>query len=66
MHQNIKFIKNIPSEIGFASIDKVHFQQVLTNLMENAIKFADANNPVILIECYPLEDKYVCIHIEDN
>ncbi len=66
MHQNIKFIKNIPADVWFASIDKVHFHQVLTNLIDNAMKFADESNPVILIECYLVDNKYICIRIEDN
>jgi signal transduction histidine kinase len=36
--------------IGFASIDKIQFRQVITNLISNAIKFATNEKPTIIIE----------------
>jgi signal transduction histidine kinase len=51
MYEDITFIKEISPHLGFVNIDKIHFQQVITNLLENAIKFANAIDPVILIEC---------------
>ncbi len=55
MYEDISFVKNISNDIGFINIDKIHFHQVLTNLIENAIKFADPTDPVVLIECSILQ-----------
>ena len=50
MYEDTTFINKIDHDVGFVSIDKIHFHQVITNLLENAIKFADQENPSILIE----------------
>ena len=65
MYEDITFIKKIDNSIGFVDIDKIHFHQVITNLLENAIKFADENNPTILIETQK-QEKTFSITIEDN
>jgi signal transduction histidine kinase len=46
----IHFINGMEKNIGFASIDKIQFRQVITNLMSNAIKFATNEKPTIIIE----------------
>jgi len=46
----IHFINGIDKNIGFASIDKIQFRQVITNLVSNAIKFATNKKPTIIIE----------------
>jgi len=46
----IHFINGIDRNIGFASIDKIQFRQVITNLVSNAIKFATNKKPTIIIE----------------
>lgn len=67
MYEDISFVKNISNDIGFINIDKIHFHQVLTNLIENAIKFADPTDPVVLIECSILQwNNKLHINIEDN
>ncbi|MBX9809447.1 HAMP domain-containing histidine kinase, partial [Candidatus Gracilibacteria bacterium] len=66
MYQNITFIKKISTQIGCVDIDKIHFQQVLTNLLENAIKFANPEEPVILIELSEGLNNTFLINIEDN
>jgi K+-sensing histidine kinase KdpD len=65
MYEKISFIKNISAKIGFISIDKIHLHQVITNLLENAIKFANPTDPVVLVECY-LKWNILIINIEDN
>ena len=61
----IHFINGIDKNIGFASIDKIQFRQVITNLVSNAIKFATNKKPTIIIEWYK-KDGYIRIWIEDN
>lgn len=66
MYENITFIKNISPAVWFVNIDKIHFHQVITNLLENAIKFADPIDPIIIIECECIEWEKFRINIEDN
>jgi signal transduction histidine kinase len=65
MHEHIQFINNISDEIGFAFVDRIQLQQVVSNLLNNAIKFANKEKPVILIEAYKNDD-HLHIAIEDN
>ncbi|MBX9809391.1 hypothetical protein K2X92_03320, partial [Candidatus Gracilibacteria bacterium] len=65
MYENIHFIKKISGDIGSVNIDKVHFHQVLVNLLENAIKFTNPKNPMILIESYK-DQEFFYLNIEDN
>lgn len=65
MYEDTTFINKIDQNIGFVDIDKIHFHQVLTNLLENAIKFADPENPSILIQS-KRSDSSFSITIEDN
>ncbi len=66
MYEHITFILRISPDLGFVNIDKIHFQQVLINLLENAIKFANVWDPVILIECSKEDWDIFRINIEDN
>lgn len=66
MYEDISFVKNISPHIWFINIDKIHFQQVITNLLENAIKFANTTDPVVLIECSIYNWNILFINIEDN
>ncbi len=61
----IHFINGMEKNIGFASIDKIQFRQVITNLISNAIKFATNEKPTIIIEWYK-KDGSIQIGIEDN
>jgi K+-sensing histidine kinase KdpD len=61
----IHFINGIDKNIGFASVDKIQFRQVLTNLLSNAIKFATNKKPTILVEGFK-KDAVLQISIEDN
>jgi signal transduction histidine kinase len=46
-------------------VDKIQFQQVITNLLQNAIKFLDKKDSVIILEAYK-KKKSLFIIIEDN
>lgn len=39
-YENINFITDISDDVDFISIDKIQIHQVITNLLENAIKFS--------------------------
>ncbi len=65
MHTGINFTSKIDKNIGFIEIDKIQFQQVINNLLDNAVKFLSEENPTISLSSsktwYLLE-----VIIEDN
>lgn len=65
VHENIKFINLIDENTWFIEIDKIQFQQVVTNLLQNAVKFLDKKESTIIIETYK---RWWFFHmiIEDN
>lgn len=52
MYEQVHFINLIDEDMGFVKIDKIQFQQVITNLLQNAVKFLDKKDSIILIEAY--------------
>ena len=46
-------------------IDRIQFHQVISNLLGNAIKFANPKNPSIFLEAQR-KNKMLVIAIEDN
>lgn len=56
LYENIRFINRISPDIGFVDVDKVQLQQVITNLLGNAVKFLDKENPCIIIEAFKRDD----------
>ncbi|MGB8454649.1 MAG: DUF4118 domain-containing protein [Anaerocolumna sp.] len=54
----------IPEDFIMIPMDATLIEQVLLNLMENAIKYSGNNNPVTLIAEY--NDEYVTFHIKDG
>lgn len=65
MYEQVDFINRIDEDIGFVKIDKIQFQQVITNLLQNAVKFLDKKDSVILIEAYKGKGM-LSVTIEDN
>lgn len=49
----------------FTQIDEVHFTNVIFNLMDNALKYCK-KTPILIIETWNSDDKYLYISIEDN
>ena len=45
----MRFISRIDADIGFVAIDKVQFQQVISNLLDNAVKFAREDDPTVFL-----------------
>ena len=65
IHPHITFLSNINPQIGFITIDKVQFQQVITNLLDNAVKFANPEDPLIFLMA-EIQDSRIILTIEDN
>lgn len=65
VHEYIEFTQNIDRNIWFIQIDKIQFTQVITNLLNNAIKFCNTDSWKIYIEAYKKEN-HLCISIHDN
>ena len=52
VNKHIQFINQISNTIGFISVDRIQFQQVIANILGNAIKFLDKKNSVIIVEAF--------------
>ena len=62
---DVKFNINITKKIWYIEIDKVQFSQVISNLVNNAVKFANKQNKIISFKSY-LKEGDLIIDIEDN
>ena len=65
IYSNVKIDLNSFSKSYFIEIDKVLFTQVISNLLNNSIKFIENKNPIISITLKE-EKKFLIIIIEDN
>ena len=65
MHEHIRFINRIDGKMWFVEIDKIQFQQVITNLLNNAVKFVNPKDPTIIMGAYK-KNGWLHISIEDN
>lgn len=65
MYPHINFVNKIHPGIGYASVDRIQFNQVVTNLLTNAIKFTDTQYPSVLLEAQRFTDRII-ISFEDN
>jgi signal transduction histidine kinase len=50
MYEDITFISHIDEGIGFIKIDKIQFQQVISNLLDNAVKFTEDIDAIIAVK----------------
>jgi two-component system phosphate regulon sensor histidine kinase PhoR len=64
-HPRIQIISNIDASIRFIEIDKIQIQQVITNLLDNAVKFAQNDTPIISVSALKIWNT-IEIRIEDN
>jgi len=64
-NKHINFDINIKKDLGKIEIDQVQFRQVIDNLINNAIKFADKEKPHIYFSAEK-KDKKIIIKVEDN
>ncbi len=65
IHKEILFLTHIDPNLRFVELDRVQFRQVITNLVENAIKFVNAQKPIISITVQKVWTYFELI-IEDN
>ncbi|MBP9780063.1 HAMP domain-containing histidine kinase [Candidatus Gracilibacteria bacterium] len=65
IHKEILFLTHIDPNLRFVELDRVQFRQVITNLVENAIKFVNAQKPIISITVQKVGTYFELI-IEDN
>lgn len=65
LHSDIVLVCDIDPRIWFIDIDKIQFQQVLGNLLDNASKFLEVDNPMISIRAYRTWDQ-LYISLEDS
>ncbi len=65
INEDIKFINKIDQKMWFVEIDKIQFQQVIENILSNAIKFISKENWIISIESF-IETWFLQVNIEDN
>ena len=65
IHTAISFTSNIDKNIGSVEIDKIQFQQVISNLLDNAVKFLNGKNPTITVSALK-KWGFLVIIIEDN
>lgn len=65
MHPETAFADRIDRNVGFVEIDRLQFQQVLSNLLQNAVRHAQSSEPIIAVSAARANGKLV-ISIEDN
>ena len=65
IYPDITFISDISTDIWFVEIDKIQFQQVINNLLDNAVKFASGMDSIIAISATKLGASLQLI-IEDS
>lgn len=65
IYPNIDFDIAISEDIWFIDIDKIQFTQVISNLLNNAIKFVNKEKPKIKISAN-IKKNNILIVIEDN
>jgi len=61
----IDFDVNLDRKLGKIKIDRVQFRQVIDNLVNNAIKFANKDMPKVSFSAEK-EDEHIHIKVEDN
>lgn len=64
INEKITFTDKVDKNIWFVEIDKIQFQQVIENILSNAIKFIQ-KNWTIKVEAYK-KNWYLTINIEDD
>lgn len=60
-----EFIKNFNTKLPYVSLDEEKFQQIMTNLIDNACKYSEGNTPVVISTSYSNSEK-VLITVKDK
>ena len=64
-YENIDFSFKVLNEVWFVSIDKIQFLQVISNLLNNSIKYVDKDNPKIQLTLHKSMQSFI-LTVEDN
>lgn len=66
IYPHVIFVENIDPDIGYIDLDRIQFQQILTNIISNACKqFQNTRIPTICVWAWKV-DGYFFLDIEDN
>lgn len=65
MHPEARFVDRIDRDLKFVHIDRLQFQQVLTNLLQNALKHSKRDNPTVSVSAVRKKD-LLEISVEDD
>jgi signal transduction histidine kinase len=65
MHPEIRFVDRISAELGTIRIDRIQFQQVLSNLLQNAVKFVSKEGATIVLTAFR-DGEFLHVSVEDN
>jgi K+-sensing histidine kinase KdpD len=65
VYPDTTFRSELDRDIGFVQIDKIQFQQVINNLLDNAVKFTKHEDPLICISARK-DNNILYVVIEDN
>jgi signal transduction histidine kinase len=65
VYADTTFRSELDRDIGFVQIDKIQFQQVINNLLDNAVKFTKHEDPLICISARK-DNNILYVVIEDN
>lgn len=65
-NEGIHFECEISESVGFVSVDKIQFQQVVSNLLQNAVKFSGAKTDARIVVSAAVSEQSLHISIEDE
>jgi two-component system sensor histidine kinase VicK len=65
VHTDITFLLSINEKVSMTMIDRIQIQQVITNILENAVKYIESQDPIIAISVNKVWRNIECM-IEDN
>lgn len=66
-HTGGHIVTDIEAVESTVNVDEMHFQNVINNLLDNAVKYARPDVPIeLFIKTWNPDDLHICIQINDN